>query len=522
MPAVPVPGAEFAGYRVLTELGRGAFGVVFGAEQLSTGRSVALKVLHPDAALDADFRARFEREARVLGQLDSPHIVQVLDSGATDGLLYLAMQHVHGGDLKAALAQGPLPVPEAVELALQLSSALSDAHAAGVLHRDVKPANVLLWRRGDRLHAYLGDFGVARNVQDEATAPGMVIGTYGYMPPERIRGAEATASGDLYALGCVLVVALTGRPPYPGNAEQAMHGHLAGPIPQLQDATPLADRLNHVLRRSLAKDAADRYASAEEMRADLLACRTLAAAVGGPVEATLVRPAPAVGDATLLRPPATTPATTPAPTTTPAAPHRQRVWLAAAAAAVLVLVGGGAAWWLVSDRDGEAAAGTTPRTAPRTSSTPSPTTPTPTPTPTPVPPRCWDGSTASRGTCDVSTLEALKAAFSLQGVACGPPRDPGSGHSDPRVNIDCGDVHYARYLSPATRADRLRDYGSERGGCVADPAAGTVMCGPNRYGRFVRTYSSASGILFYASSHDVPALEALPMLTADQLLHGTR
>lgn len=135
---------------------------------------------------------------------------------------------------------------------------------------------------------------------------------------------------------------------------------------------------------------------------------------------------------------------------------------------------------------------------------------------------CMDGSKVPVAeTCDVTHVGALRVAFGVKpDEACGPPRDPGAAFSDPVVNFDCGDVHYAKYLSEAKRADRLRDYGSDRGQCSSDVSAGTVLCGPNRYGRYVRTYSASSGILLYASSTDRSHLEALPMLTADTLLHG--
>lgn len=214
MARFPSVGEDFGAYRVLRQLGRGGMGVVFAAEHRGLGRTVALKVLSPELAAQPDYRTRFAREAGVLARLDSPHVVQVLDHGEHDGCLYIATQHVAGGDLAGALrTHGPVPTAQAAQVAEQLAWALADSHAAGIVHRDVKPSNVLLREVGAEVFAYLCDFGIAQDREPGLTAPGAVAGTFAYLAPERLRGEPATARADLYALGCVLFTALVGAAP---------------------------------------------------------------------------------------------------------------------------------------------------------------------------------------------------------------------------------------------------------------------------------------------------------------------
>ena len=210
-------GAEFAGCRIEAVAGRGGMGVVYRATELSLGRPVALKLLAPDRAGDLEFRERFQREWRMAASIDHPNVIPVYAAGEHDGSLYLVMRYVAGTDLHALLReQGRLDPTRAAELVAQLASALDAAHAAGLVHRDVKPANVLL--AGD--HAYLSDFGLTRLAGSDTslTGSGQWIGTVEYCSPEQLRGGRTDARADVYSLGCVLFAALTGGPPFaPGT-----------------------------------------------------------------------------------------------------------------------------------------------------------------------------------------------------------------------------------------------------------------------------------------------------------------
>jgi hypothetical protein len=271
----PEVGESFAGYRIDGVLGRGGMGVVFRAWQERLQRAVALKVLPPGLAADAEYRARFGREATALTSLDSPHVVHVYDHGEAGGSLYLAMQLVEGSDLAALLADGPLPPRRAVTIVEQVAAALGDAHAIGVVHRDVKPGNVLV--RGaadttDDVFAYLCDFGIARSVADVGSGPDTagLIGTLGYMAPERFRGEPATPASDVYALGCLLWAALTGGPPFTGTQAAVILAHVEGAIPRLDGTDARTVALNALLAGMLAKDPVHRP-STGEIRAALRA-----------------------------------------------------------------------------------------------------------------------------------------------------------------------------------------------------------------------------------------------------------
>lgn len=270
MTRFPSVGDTFGPYRIVSILGRGGMGVVFEAVQARLHRSVALKVLDPRLADDELFAARFAREAEVLARMDSPHIVTIYDHGEVDGCLYLAMQHVTGGDLGHRIATGPLPLAEALELTRQVVSALADAHARGVIHRDVKPSNVLVATSGDAPFAYLCDFGIAQTATGGlTTTTGTVAGSLAFMAPERHEGRPASPASDLYSAGCLLWATLTGRNPYRGTDVQMAMEHVSAPVPQLPGAGPLPTMLNRLFARVLAKDPADRYQTAGQLLADL-------------------------------------------------------------------------------------------------------------------------------------------------------------------------------------------------------------------------------------------------------------
>jgi ketosteroid isomerase-like protein len=275
MPCVPElePGDEFAGCRIEGIAGRGGMGVVYRATELSLGRPVALKLLTPDRAGDRDFRERFQRESRMAAAIDHPNVIPVYAAGEHDGSLYLVMRYVGGTDLHALLRdEGSIAPEPAAHLVAQVAAALDAAHGAGLVHRDVKPANVLL--AGD--HAYLSDFGLTRlaGSDTQLTESGQWIGTVEYCSPEQLRGARTDARADVYSLGCVLFAALTGGPPFAhGTVPATMLAHLndAPPMPSERGAPHEFDR---VITRALAKAPEHRYPSAGDLgRAALAASR---------------------------------------------------------------------------------------------------------------------------------------------------------------------------------------------------------------------------------------------------------
>src|SRR4051794_30294608 len=265
-PALDV-GTTFGPYRIEAVLGRGGMGVVYRAEQVQLGRSVALKLLSPDLAADDGFRARFLRESRLMAALEHPNIVPVYDAGEIDGRLYIAMRYVEGRDLASVLEDsGRLPAGRAVALIAQLAAALDAAHARGLVHRDVKPSNALV--AGDR--AFLVDFGITQEPgADPLTGTGELLGTVDYVAPERIRGDAVDGRADVYSLGCVLFECLTGRPPFPSASAMAgIYGHLEQDPPRASDQRPdLPHGLDPVIKRALAKDPADRYPTAGALAA---------------------------------------------------------------------------------------------------------------------------------------------------------------------------------------------------------------------------------------------------------------
>ena len=272
MAGFPQVGESFGRYRITGVLGRGGMGVVFLAVQQELNRRVALKVLAPELATDIPFRHRFVREATSLASLDSPHVIHIYEYGELDGCLYLATQYVPGGDLASRIEAGGRLHPRlALEIGAQVASALEDAHRAGVVHRDVKPANVLLRDDGDPVHAYLCDFGIAQTEGEHRTRTSGLIGTLGYLAPERHEGAEASVASDVYAAGCLLWCALSGSPPYVGSDVQVAVAHVRSPVPTWPGEDPGSRSVDAIIRRSMAKRPEDRYGSAAEMRSDLLA-----------------------------------------------------------------------------------------------------------------------------------------------------------------------------------------------------------------------------------------------------------
>ena len=261
-----LPGAEIAGCRIEAVAGRGGMGIVYRATQLSLGRPVAVKLIAPERAGDPGFRERFERESRVAAAIDHPNVIPVYAAGEEGGHLYLVMRYVKGTDLQGLLArERRLPGERVAAIACQVGAALDAAHAVGLVHRDVKPANVLL--TGE--HTYLADFGLSQIVGSETrlTSTGQWIGTVDFMAPEQFSGAEVDARADVYALGCVLYVALTGETPYPRGtvpATMLAHIHDAPPRPTAV-AEDVQAGFDRVIARALAKDPERRYPSAGDL-----------------------------------------------------------------------------------------------------------------------------------------------------------------------------------------------------------------------------------------------------------------
>jgi hypothetical protein len=264
----PAAGTEVAGYRIVEQAGSGGMGVVYRAEETGLGgRPVALKLLPPALAGDPDFRARFLREMRVAAAIDHPNIVPIYRAGEDRGLLYLAMRYVHASDLRRVLeTEGRLGPGRTLAILDQVARALDAAHARGLVHRDVKPGNILLAPPvidGDPEHVYLVDFGLARSESDDRSigGPGSFLGTPRYAAPEQAAGRPVDGRADGYALGCVLYECLTGRPPFPdGAGEAVLLAHLESPPPQVTTLRPdLPPAIDQVITRAMAKSPADRF-----------------------------------------------------------------------------------------------------------------------------------------------------------------------------------------------------------------------------------------------------------------------
>ena len=260
-------GSHIAGYRLEQRIGQGGMAVVFRAHDEQLGRTVALKILAPTLAGDAGFQRRFASESRTAAAIDDPHIVPVFAAGEADGMLFIAMRYVAGGDAQSLLnREGPLPPERVADIISPVASALDAAHRAGLVHRDVKPSNMLMdMLPGRPDHVYLSDFGLAKTVASTSavTSTGMVLGTLAYMPPEQIAGKQVDGRTDQYALACSAFELLAGTPPFWNDEPTVlMYAHLSEPPPQLTSRRPgLPLAIDGVLSRALAKAPDDRYAS---------------------------------------------------------------------------------------------------------------------------------------------------------------------------------------------------------------------------------------------------------------------
>ncbi|KXO99555.1 serine/threonine-protein kinase [Tsukamurella pseudospumae] len=292
------PGEVFAGYTIERRLGAGGMGEVYVARHPRLPRREALKVLAPNLADDAQFRARFEREADLAASLSHQNIVAVHDRGETDGRLWIALDLVDGVDLGEVVRRGPMPVGEVARVVGDVASALDFAGAQGLIHRDVKPANIMVSTTGRVL---LTDFGIARlgAENSELTGTGMTLGTISYASPEQLQGQPVDARSDQYSLAATAFHLLTGSVPFTNtNAGAVIVAHVTAPVPSVRVARPeLSARVDAVIARGMAKSSADRYPSSEAFAAELAAALVEAAGSVAPIDPTMIAP-----DRTVIRP----------------------------------------------------------------------------------------------------------------------------------------------------------------------------------------------------------------------------
>jgi serine/threonine protein kinase len=344
----PVEGTPFGRYRLIELLGRGGMGEVWRAHDTATNnRTVAIKLLPPQLATDRTFVQRFRREADAAARLNNPHIIPIHTYGEIDGRLYVDMRLIEGRDLQEVLADGPLEPGRAVRIIEQVAKALHAAHKIGLVHRDVKPSNILL---DEDDFAYLIDFGIARAADEtRLTGTGGMIGSWHYMSPERLQAGQVDARADIYALACVLYECLTGSTPFPGDSlEQQITAHLMAPPPRPSSTDPnVPATFDRVIATGMAKDPDQRYATTVDL-ADA-AHDAITTPIRQPVPPP-TRPAPNLHDdelpRTLAAQPPSVPPTTPAWAAQPRAPRpsqplqsrsRSKIWAGVGLAAALVV-----------------------------------------------------------------------------------------------------------------------------------------------------------------------------------------
>ena len=305
-------GSVVAGYRLEEQIGRGGMAVVYRARDVQLGRNVALKLLAPVLALDDAFRQRFIRESRAAAAVDHPYVIPIFAAGESEGVLFIAMRYVQGGDVRTLLdTVGSLPAGRAAGIITQVALALDAAHLHGLVHRDIKPANMLLdpvAGSGQRDHVYLADFGLSKRSLSATglTSIGQFLGTPAYVAPEQVEGRPVDSRADQYALACASFEILSGAPPYQRDDDLAvMWAHVSTPPPSLSGQRPeLPAAVDGVIARAMAKSPADRFptciAFALALRQALGADASppdLAAAEPGPLTAVSGPPAGEAGEA---------------------------------------------------------------------------------------------------------------------------------------------------------------------------------------------------------------------------------
>ena len=301
-------GSVIGGYRIDELIGRGGMGLVYRATNVALNRIYALKVLAPGLAEDEGFRQRFKREMRIAASLHHPNIVGIHYAGEQDGMLFFVMDYVTGTDLREILIkQGALDPNRAVDLLEQFASALDAAHRRGLVHRDVKPGNIMITVKDGEEHAYLTDFGLAKKFDTASglTTKGSIVGTVDYMAPEQITGSRTDARTDIYALGCVFYQMLTGKVPYEReNSVATLYAHVHEPPPPLDgDISDTHPAFAPVFEKAMAKESDERYFSAGDFARDAAAAlrgmrdmappTVVATGEATPIVLATVEPAPA-------------------------------------------------------------------------------------------------------------------------------------------------------------------------------------------------------------------------------------
>ncbi|WP_181777156.1 serine/threonine-protein kinase [Amycolatopsis pittospori] len=260
-------GRRLGNYRIDGVLGKGGMSVTYKATDVRLGRKVALKVIGDHLGADAEFRERFVDEARNTSAIDHANVVPLYDFGELDGMLYIAMRMVDGGDLAGLISGGPIAPARALTMLDQVADALDTLHNRGLVHLDVKPANVLVTsKETSREHVYVADFGLTRRgATGHRTRGGDFLGSPTYAAPEHLRGEPLDGRTDQYALTCVLYACLTGSPPFKGDVQTVIKGHLNGEPPAISRIVGVPAGIDEVIRKGMAKNPADRYPNCVEM-----------------------------------------------------------------------------------------------------------------------------------------------------------------------------------------------------------------------------------------------------------------
>jgi serine/threonine protein kinase len=520
-------GSQIGPYRLRRLLGKGGMGEVYEAEDTVKDRVVALKLLPEAVSHDPVFRKRLQREAHSAGRLQEPHVVPIHDYGEIEGLLYVDMRMIDGTDLRKMLKRyGPMTPARAVAIVRQIASALDAAHESGVMHRDVKPENIIITRDD---FAYLVDFGIANAATDEKlTELGTAVGTYAYMAPERFTNDEVTYRADIYALTCVLHECLTGSQPYTGDSVSVViTAHLMQPIPRPSQERPGIPRaFDQVIARGMAKTPGDRYASTGDLAAaanDALTKRDQDQAA-----TILQRGTAATMPGTPTPPPyqwTPTPAPTPPrpvafhtpPPYPPGPPPAGKgvPWIPiAAAAAVVVLVLGALGIWLLVKPDDSSSTGMPTTTATETETTrrtPRTTTPR-------EDPESFDSKLMAvlpRGYNDgVCHVAAAPATGALATVDCG-PASPTGGPISARYSLFADQATLDRHFdeSVAQNSEVLQCPGSGVDSPTTwhytqtpDKVEGRIACGTYNDNADVVWTKNADLLLADAQSDNLEAL----------------
>jgi len=269
VPAGIIKGESFAGrYEILDELGRGGMGIVYKASDAKLKRTVALKFLPPELAVDSEIKGRFVREAQAAASLDHPSICTIHEIDEADGKLFISMAYIEGQTLRERIQLGPLAEDETLDVAIQVAEGLEEAHKKGIIHRDIKPANIMITPKG---LVKIMDFGLAKVSGARATREGLIMGTLAYMSPEQARGEAADHRSDIWSLGAVIYEMVTGSPPFPGEKDALIvNGILNAETVPLSVRRPgISPEFEHIVKRALAKPPRERYQGAGEMKADM-------------------------------------------------------------------------------------------------------------------------------------------------------------------------------------------------------------------------------------------------------------